>query len=429
MSDLAIGRHDTDDAIFAPRTVTLMLIVGVIGFVGALVLGAYTPDLRQADNGGEHALSRSAVGFAGIVRLASATGRNPHIIRRDSDWSDADLVIATPERAAVPVGGLTQTRLYKTTLMILPKWQTVEDERHSGWVRIKGLLPINEPEGVLAPAENFSMRRRGKGGQPLVNAPGVPDAIAFTAPRETQVIVDYKRAEGVDADADSEEGDDGEEGAAPPPFIPLITDGQGGTVLGRLGNLYILADPDLLDNAGMKEARNAASALALLDWINGEDATSIGFDVTLNGLGGSRSPLTLAFDPPFLAMTLALAAAALLLGWRARGRFGAPRPRDRAIAFGTRALVDNSAALVRKAGRARRLGGRYAAVIREQAVRGFGLSPRLKGPAIDAYLDDLGGETRFSDLASAAEGAEDNATMLAAARALHQWQRERLGDD
>src|SRR3546814_14963125 len=76
--------------------------------------------------------------------------------------------------------------------------------------------------------------------------------------------------------------------------------------------------------------------------------------------------------------------------------------------------------------RAGRLGGRVAAVIREQAVRGFGLSPRLKGPAIDAYLDDLGGETRFSDLARAAEGAGDNATMLAAARALHQWQRERL---
>src|SRR3546814_14543799 len=111
--------------------------------------------------------------------------------------------------------------------MILPKWQTVKDGRHSGWVRIKGLLPINEPEGVLAPTDNFSMRRRGKGGQPLVNAAGVPDAIAFTAPRETQVIVDYKRGDGVDADADSEDGD----GAAPPSFIPLITDGRGGTVL------------------------------------------------------------------------------------------------------------------------------------------------------------------------------------------------------
>src|SRR3546814_15589556 len=90
--------------------------------------------------------------------------------------------------------------------MILPKWQTVKDERHSGWVRIKGLLPINEPEGVLAPTDNFSTRRRGKGGQPLVNAAGVPDAIAFTAHRETQVIVDYMRGDGVDTDAGREIG-------------------------------------------------------------------------------------------------------------------------------------------------------------------------------------------------------------------------------
>src|SRR3546814_13875384 len=115
--------------------------------------------------------------------------------------------------------------------MILPKWQTVKDERHSGWVRIKGLLPINEPEGVLAPTDNFSMRRRGKGGQPLVNAAGVPDAIAFTGPRETQVIVDYKRGDGVDADADSEGG----VGAAPPSFLPLLTEDRGGPLPPRPG--------------------------------------------------------------------------------------------------------------------------------------------------------------------------------------------------
>src|SRR3546814_17547683 len=105
MSDLVIGRHDTDDAVFAPRTVTLMLVIGVIGFVGALVLGAYAPDLRQADNGGEHALSRSAVGFAGIVRLASATGRNPHIIRRHRHCRDAYPVLPPPERPGAHVGG------------------------------------------------------------------------------------------------------------------------------------------------------------------------------------------------------------------------------------------------------------------------------------------------------------------------------------
>src|SRR3546814_21035479 len=104
MSDLVIGRHDTDDAVFAPRTVTLMLVIGVIGFVGALVLGAYAPDPRQADNGGEHALSRSAVGFAGLVPLASATGANPHLLPPDRHWRAADIVVPTPERAPAPAG-------------------------------------------------------------------------------------------------------------------------------------------------------------------------------------------------------------------------------------------------------------------------------------------------------------------------------------
>jgi hypothetical protein len=416
MSDVTIGRGE-ERATFSAIAVVLMLVVGVIGFVGALVLGAYAPDLRNAGNGGEHALSKSAVGFSGIVRLASETGRNPQIIRRESGWRTGDLVVATPERAVVPVGGFTVMRTDKPTLLVFPKWETVKDETHAGWVRIKGLLPASEPEGVLAPGENFSIHRRGKGGQPLVIAPELPASIRFTAPRETQVIVSHERNEHYLPDSAKTE------------FRPLITDGQGGIVLGQLNNLYILADPDLLDNAGMKDADNAASALALLDWLNRDHPKSIGFDVTLNGLGGSRNPLKLAFDPPFLAMTLALAAMALLLALRARARFGAPLPRPRAIAFGKQALVDNSAALVRKAGRANRLGGRYAAVIRDQAVRAFGLPARLKGEAIDAYLDKLGGERRFTDLAVAAEAARDTTTMLAAARALHQWQQEKLGDD
>lgn len=412
MSDLAIGARD--DTAFRPLTVALMLVIGLLGFVGALVLGAYAPTLQSNGNGGEHALSKSAVGFSGIVALAAATGRNPRIVRNERGWVGAELVVATPPRAAVPVGGLTQARLYKTTLMLLPKWDTVKDEDKAGWVWIKDLLPVSEPQGVLAPAQQFTIERRSRGGTPLVTASALPPTIRFAAPVSLQVITGAT-LQPLTEDSPDKDG-----------LVPLITDGHGGTVLAQLGNLYVLADPDLLDNAGMKDSRNAASALALLDWLNRDHPSSIGFDVTLNGLGQDRNPLTLAFDPPFLAMTLAIAAVLLLLGLSALARFGAPRRRERAIAFGKAALVDNSAALVRKAGRARRLGGRYAAVIRDHAVRAFGVPPRLKGAAIDAYLDGLEG-ARFSDLAASAEAADDDHTLLAAARALHDWQQEKLG--
>ena len=67
-------------------------------------------------------------------------------------------------------------------------------------------------------------------------------------------------------------------------------------------------------------------------------------------------------------MTLTLVAAMLLAGWQAFARFGPAVRRERAIAFGKAALVDNTAALIRKARREARLGGRYVEVIRERAV-------------------------------------------------------------
>ena len=441
VSDLAI--RGEAGQLFKPMTVALMIAIGVIGFFGALVLNTYAPDLEGNDHAGAHAASNAAIGFTGLVRLAGATGRNPQIIRDKRMWNSDDLVVATPEEAATDLNDILTARATKRpTLYVLPKWAAAEDPRHKGWVRIVDLLPTFEPEGVFSPGIRFAIKRHLDKNPPLkVVSSDLPASIRFATPKKLQVIEPQPAPPASNSTA------------APPPVIlaappedeqandgfdytyrdihPLITDGSGGIVLGEIDNLFILADPDLLDNAGMKQPDNAASALTLLDWINGPKARGIGFDVVLNGLGDSKSVLRLAFDPPFLAMTLTLAAMVLLLGIRAAGRFGAPQPRARAIAFGKAALVDNGALLVRKAGKARRLGGRYAAVIRDQAVRAFGVSPRLGPAEVDLYLDGLGGHgaRRFTDLAHAAEAADGETEMLAAARALHDWKREILRDD
>ena len=183
----------------------------------------------------------------------------------------------------------------------------------------------------------------------------------------------------------------------------------------------MIADPDLLSNQGISDVHQAAATLALLDWMNANDATTINFDVTLNGFGRSPSPLKLAFEPPFLAMTLAIAAAVLLAAWQATARFGSPRRRGRAIAFGKAALIDNTAALVRKAGRQAMLGSRYVDVIRDRAAVVFGISTRLRDGALDDYLDQLEGRARFTQLAEAATSARDRHSALLAAQALHRW--------
>lgn len=392
------------DSVFSPLTIGLMLVIGIIGFAGSLLLGAYAPDLRSGRNAGAHALSNAATGFAGIVELARATGRNPRLIRAEGEWNTEDLVIATPEHGTVDMSKFMATRRGRATLIVLPKWATTPDQSVSGWVDIVGLLPASDPARTLAPATPMDVTRHASGGRPLHAVRWAPASLNVAAPRPLQVV----RATAL---------------------TPLVTDDDGGIVLGQIEGttVYILADPDLLANHGLRRLDRARAALELLDFVAPTGGTGIAFDVTLNGLGHGRSALKLAFEPPFLAMTLALVVALALVGWQALIRFGPVQPPARAIAFGKTALIDNSAMILRKAGREGGLGPRYAALVRERARAIFGVPARLGDAEADAYLDRLQGSGTFTALVAQAADAEHKDDMLASAQALHQWQQEKTG--
>jgi hypothetical protein len=405
MSDLAIAGGARAEGTFRPATILLVVAVGIIAFAGMLILGAYAPDLRSGRNGGAHALSNAATGFSGIVQLARATGRNPRIQRSEAFLDSEDLLVVTPESGATQMSEVLARRTTRPTLVVLPKWNTVPDRSRAGWVRSQGLKPAWDLHRTLAPAHFLRVQRHRGGGASLRTVLAqAPPELSFAAPRLLQT-------------------------ASGPDLKPIVTDSAGRIVLGQVGSrpLYLLADPDLISNQGMADRRQAEAALAMLDFLNSTGAGSILFDVTLNGLGQTRSPLRLMFDPPFLAATLALAAALLLAGLQAISRFGPPRRPERAIAFGKAALIDNSAALVRQARREAGLGGRYAEMIRDKAVTVFAVPARLKGGAVTDYLDKLDGRASFSALASAAAEARTREELLAAAQALHRWQGEKKG--
>jgi Domain of unknown function (DUF4350) len=403
MSEIAIGEVDANDGAFHRTTMLVVTAIGVLAFLAMLVLGAYAPDLRSGKNGGAHALSNAATGFSGLVRLAEATGHDPVIVRTASELDSEDLAIITPESAGTDLSDILARRGSRVTLLILPKWLTSPDPTHAGWVRIVDLLPSFAPQGVLAPAYEFKILRTREKGAPLrtVHPTAAGEEFGLVAPEITQFL----------------SGKDIE---------PVIVDPKGRIVLAKAKdrNLFVLADPDLLNNHGMADVRQAEAALALLDFLNSTDAKSILFDVTANGLGHSRSPLKLAFDPPFLAVTLVIFVAMLLAGWQALVRFGEPRRPQRAIAFGKAALVENSAALIRKAGRESALASRYVDTIRERAAALFRLPPSLKGEELDERLDALPSQSKFSELAAAAGSARHRDELLTAARRLNEWLKE-----
>ncbi|HEX8481490.1 MAG TPA: hypothetical protein VF650_06290 [Allosphingosinicella sp.] len=404
MSDVAATPAGAQ-GIFRPATILLVVAIGILAFTAMLVLGAYAPDLRSGRNGGAHALSNAATGFSGIVQLARATGRNPVVLRNEELLDTEDLVVLTPESGSKDMTAVLARRTGKVTLVVLPKWWTAPDPEHSGWVLVQGLRPEWDPERTLAPAHPLNIERHRGGGSALETVPAhAPAQLRLIAPGPVQTV--------------------GGRG-----LKPIVRDKAGRAVLVQVGEepLYLLADPDVLSNRGMADRRQAAGALAMLDFLNSTGARSITFDVTLNGLGQTRSPLRLLFDPPFLAATIAIAAALLLAGLQAIARFGPARRPERAIAFGKAALIDNAASLVRQARREAALGGRYAEMIRERAVAAFAVPAKLRDDALVDYLDKLEGRPRFSALASAAEQAKGREELLAAAQALHRWQWEKQG--
>jgi hypothetical protein len=401
MSDIAIDPQGDASGTFNARTMLLVTTIGVLAFIAMLLLGAYAPDLRSGHNGGSHALSNAATGFSGLVRLADATGRNPQIVRVLADLDSESLAVITPDHGWTDVGPILDKRGSRATLIVLPKWETAPDRQTTGWVRVSGLLPAEDPGRMLAPASPLKISRAKGHAQPLRNVGLAASAnVHFLAP----AILQTMSGNGLE---------------------PMITTADGRVVLGRIaGHIYVLTDPDLLNNHGMADENQARAAVALLDFLNSTGADSVLFDVTANGLGRSRSPLKLAFDAPFLGVTLVIFAAMLLAAWQALVRFGPVRRPERAIAFGKAALVDNSAALIRKAGREAHLGGRYAEVIRERAIAMFRLPPTLDPQALSSRLESLNPHRSFAATAAAASNAVSRDELLSAAKSLNEWLKE-----
>jgi hypothetical protein len=400
--------------VFSARVAALMVVVGVFAFSALVVLLAYAPDLERGDNGGAQALSKSAVGFAGLVQALRLAG-DPALVNRAAlrPGRSRGLLVITPG-PTTPLSAIDGLRFAGPELVILPKWLTVAKPDHRGWVdRAELIEPRALPPGALL--RSLAPRRGSDGARSVVlhaagGADGLfPAGVVWRAGpvRSPQSI-------------------------AAPGWVPVLADETGAVILARSPDRrrYVLADPDLMNTQGLKSLDTLGTALTILRTLRAGDGPVM-FDVRLNGLGRERGALRLLFDPPFLAVTLCLAGAAALAGLQAFVRFGPVRRGGRVIPLGKTALVDNTAALIRLAGREHRMGGRYADLTAARAARAAG-APRSLGPrALEAFLDRLsarkGLPVPLSELAIQARMARTPEGVAVAARRLYQWRKAMAG--
>lgn len=395
---------------FSPRAVLAMLVVGALAFLLTLYFIGMGETGDPASDGGGHAAATGLNGYAGLYRLVEASGHPVELNRNEGRLSQAELLILTPshyadgEELARIVG---QRRYVGMTLVILPKWQaapapTWQKDAKKGWVTLEG---TGSPEWKGF-ADDISVAiRPARGGWEGYDLAG----------RMPQVNA-----------VQSGKG---------PGLVPLVEDTDGRMLAAYRADddedayaTIFVFEPDLLNNYGLARKENALLAMALIDDISGGEPIPVMFDLTQNGLGRSANLLNLAFTPPFLAATICLIIAGVIVGWRALRRFGPPLAEARTIALGKRQLVSNSAGFIRRTGRLHLLGPPYAALMRGRIARLLGLHRQQGDGALDAEIDRRlaarGAQSApFTQLAQQLRNARKAHDLVRAAQGLKQIER------
>ena len=405
---------------FSPRMVLGFVAVGFIAFLLLLYFLAIG-DTGQRDNDGQsHAASNGLNGFSGLVELLESQGKDVKVSRTRSDLDTYDLLVLTPTMFTdgEELGELLAKRADQgPTLIILPKWWAsgfspllpaeVTEKIKEGWVQLGSPSGAGWVKDLPEPYAFEVEFDPGKGEQPaqfsgmgLNGRLPTPSKIFAASDSETTMLELVETGAGE----------------------ALVLSANGGEE-DRAYPVTFVIEPDLLNNYGMADKTRAQLALELIDEASYYESTPIVFDLTLNGLGRSTNLLTLAFKPPFLAATLCLIAAMIVIGWRAFKRFGPPAVSGPAIAFGKQRLVGNGAGLIVRARRFDMLAGPYIDLSAQRTRDALGIS-NTDMAALDAAIERrLPDEPNFTQRANALRSARSQSDILRGARALKDLER------
>jgi hypothetical protein len=405
---------------FAPRVVAALGAALVALFAASLLLTGAGGNRVTGNLVGANTYSRSAVGHLGLFDVLQKLGYQA--VRGERDilallGTNGILILAEPTSAVSGGSGNSNLLGAETILVVLPKWEIRRSEDRDDWIGAAQLAPelvaqsvfytVAGPGEVVRVTEPSGFQKSLEIPDPTVSGP-------------MQLIKNSK-------------------------MKPIVATAEG-ILLGEFREgrrrIWVLADPDPIENHGIGKGDNLAFASTIVyAMLAGRPGTLV-FDETLHGFQRSApSALKFLFEFPFNLIALQVVAGVVLLLMASAGRFGTPEIPDRVLNAGKRDLIGNAASLIDHAGHHAAILRRYTGMVLQDTARLLRAPRQLNESELALWLDRTGeGRGLRSDCRDslgriAAVRSGDLASLLAEARAIYRWRKDilngisgRLGD-
>ena len=404
---------------FQPKVLAALAAGLVALFAASLLLTGAGGQKVTGNRIGANSYSHSAIGHLGFYEVLRKLGRR--VVRSDSDplaaiGRDGVLVLAEPNDLGSEEGARKLLSVQRV-LVVLPKWNVVRDDNRDDWIGKAVPLPTVRPQSVLFAAAGQGDIARVEKPASFTKVLRTPDP---TVEGQLQLIKNSK-------------------------LKPLISTADG-VLLGefREGNriVWVLADPDPVENHGLGKGDNIAFVEAVVSGLFGGRPGALVFDETSHGFRRALpNALTFLFDFPFNLLIVHVLAGSVLLLFASMGRFGIPEIAPRALANGKKELVGNAASLLDHAGHHATMLKRYAAMVLQETGRLLRAPANMRDGDLAVWLDRQakarGVATKARDLLGriATTGSTNLSALLGEARAIHRWKKDmihgisrRLGD-
>lgn len=393
----------------------ITLVVGAIAasLVGMVLLSIFLDDIAGRPSSASDGYSVSAIGHRGLVEVLEELDIPVVVSRHASAGKSRDGVLVVAEPVVPPDDADAADKLRalvtsaEVALVVLPKWYGTPKASNRRWLDGVAVLEDEEVAAVLEALGLDGTVRR------TIPVATTFDDLGLGTP-DLQLAEDRAWVQVVDE-------------------LDAMYEMDGGALLTQVDvdgtTVYILSDPDILNNAGLARPGNARFAVALIDHLRA--GGPVVFDETLHGFAEEPSLWKALFRFPLALVTMHVVLLMLVVVWAGIGRFGPAKGAPPPLAAGKEYLVRNTAGLLRVAGHHAHALERYFASAIDAVKHELHAPRELAQVDVPAWLERVraarGGTIAFAELRDEVAEAirtRNARAVLAAADRVHRWRVE-----